>query len=147
MRIARRTELMIRAGLIEEVRALIASAPETAAPFSTVGYREAIQFLRGEINQVQLQELISAATRRLAKRQRTFWRNEPEKRGWQVRPREQDQPVVTLQDRPAGSRRKVTQKGFRALDLIQDELIERLRLRIKQPLEGVEVWHVALRAP
>jgi tRNA dimethylallyltransferase len=145
-RISQRTTLMIEHGLIAEVRELLAkSVPTSAAPFTTVGYREALQFLNGESSEVTLHEDISAATRRLAKRQRTFWRNEPQKRGWIVKPELNDSAAITVAERSTGSRGKMTQKGFSAFQLTEEELQQRIRARFKQPLNNTEVWHVLLR--
>ena len=43
-----------------------------------VGYRQAWQFMEGEIDNVQLQETGIAATRQLAKRQLTWLRSMPD---------------------------------------------------------------------
>jgi len=40
------------------------------------GYREAMQFLKGEISEEEAKYLMTRNTRRYAKRQRTWWRRE-----------------------------------------------------------------------
>ncbi len=74
-----RTEAMFAAGLIEEVRQILARGyPAAAKPFGSHGYRQALQHLRGEIN---LQEAILDAqrnTRHYAKRQITWFSREQE---------------------------------------------------------------------
>ena len=74
-----RFDAMVAAGLVEEVRALVAAgySPEQP-PLSTIGYKQIAAYLRGEI---ALDEAIAQAkqeSRRLAKRQLTWFRREPE---------------------------------------------------------------------
>ncbi len=85
-RINQRTEIMLKNGIIEEVKEIINQFGENAAVLETVGYKEVLMFLKGEIPESELAEAISKSTRNLAKRQLTFWRNEPAKRGWNVLP-------------------------------------------------------------
>jgi tRNA dimethylallyltransferase len=78
-RIADRFDAMLRAGLVEELRALRrkhelhAGLPSMRA----VGYRQAWRFLEGEITAQELRETGIAATRQLAKRQLTWLRSLP----------------------------------------------------------------------
>ncbi len=79
-RIATRLEGILQDGLVDELRKLqqkYALHRELPA-MRAVGYRQAWQFLAGEINEVQLQELAAAATRQLAKRQLTWLRAMPD---------------------------------------------------------------------
>lgn len=82
-RIARRFELMLQAGLLDEVRALRAlpelashPAPLDLPALRAVGYRQAWQHLEGEFDLAGLRERGIAATRQLAKRQLTWLRGE-----------------------------------------------------------------------
>jgi tRNA dimethylallyltransferase len=80
-RIATRFEQMMAQGLVAEVRGLrdkYELHPELPA-MRCVGYRQAWQFLDGEINETQLVETGLAATRQLAKRQLTWLRSTPDK--------------------------------------------------------------------
>ncbi|MBZ5593588.1 MAG: tRNA (adenosine(37)-N6)-dimethylallyltransferase MiaA [Acidobacteriia bacterium] len=74
----KRTRQMFEAGLIEEVRGILSRGFALAVkPFESHGYRQAIQFLNGEL---KLEEAIFYAqrnTRRYAKRQMTWFRQEP----------------------------------------------------------------------
>ncbi|HLN04234.1 MAG TPA: tRNA (adenosine(37)-N6)-dimethylallyltransferase MiaA [Bryobacteraceae bacterium] len=76
-RLDQRTEQMFHGGLVEEVRGILARGfPASAKPFESHGYRQAIQLLNGELN---LNEAIFYAqrnTRRYAKRQMTWFRQE-----------------------------------------------------------------------
>ncbi|MFP4358518.1 MAG: tRNA (adenosine(37)-N6)-dimethylallyltransferase MiaA [Puniceicoccaceae bacterium] len=81
-RIAERTEGMLRAGLIEEVKRLRAAGFErNPALRSAIGYRETLECLDGELPERELAEAINRHTRRLAARQRRWIRNRlPESR-------------------------------------------------------------------
>ena len=79
-RIATRFEQMMKQGLVEEVRGLRQRYdlhPDLPS-MRCVGYRQAWQFLDGEINEMQLLETGLAATRQLAKRQLTWLRSTPD---------------------------------------------------------------------
>ena len=76
-RVDQRAEQMFHGGLVEEVRGILARGfPPSAKPFESHGYRQALQLLTGELN---LNEAIFYAqrnTRRYAKRQMTWFRQE-----------------------------------------------------------------------
>ena len=79
-RIATRFRLMLGQGLVEELRALrqrYQLHPDLPS-MRCVGYRQAWQFIEGEIDQTQLLENGIAATRQLAKRQLTWLRSMPD---------------------------------------------------------------------
>lgn len=71
-RIARRTEWMLRAGLLEEAERVGASAVAATA----VGYPQALAYLRGWITHAELRTLLERATKRYARRQRAWFRGE-----------------------------------------------------------------------
>lgn len=70
----RRTEAMLRAGLIDEVSALVQQGWSEWAPLQSVGYKEVQQFLRGEIAREQLQDQIVTSTMQLVKKQMTWFK-------------------------------------------------------------------------
>lgn len=76
-RIAIRFTQMLEAGLIEEVKAILAMYPELT-PESTsmrcVGYRQTLEYLQGEYDLAELRDRGIFATRQLAKRQLTWLR-------------------------------------------------------------------------
>lgn len=79
-RIAQRFDLMLEAGLLDEVAALRAE-PRVHAELPAlraVGYRQAWRFLAGDTDREGLREEGIAATRQLAKRQLTWLRGEPD---------------------------------------------------------------------
>ncbi|MFB6248251.1 MAG: tRNA (adenosine(37)-N6)-dimethylallyltransferase MiaA [Salinibacter sp.] len=75
-RINRRVDRMLEAGLLEEVRAVmqIDGVELDEPPLSTIGYREPIQHLRGEMDYDEMVRLVKRNTRRYAKRQLTWFR-------------------------------------------------------------------------
>ena len=76
-RIAERTKVMLREGLVDEVRRLLAAnVPKDAPGLETVGYREVVEFLDGKHEEAGLADAISAATRQYAKRQETWLRHQ-----------------------------------------------------------------------
>ncbi len=77
-RIAERSRAMFEHGLVEEVRALHARGfgPELRV-LQSIGYRQAARFLAGELTLEQATLDLDRATRRFAKRQRTWFRSEP----------------------------------------------------------------------
>ena len=76
-RILERVDRMLTAGLVEEVRGLLAGGVAPTAPgLDGVGYREVVALLTGRLAQPELRDAIVAATRRYAKRQETWFRNQ-----------------------------------------------------------------------
>lgn len=76
-RIHKRTEAMLAAGWLDEVRRLVAvDLLENAKPFQFIGYRELRAHLRAEITLVAAREAIQQGTRQYAKRQITWFRRE-----------------------------------------------------------------------
>ncbi|OGT01213.1 MAG: tRNA (adenosine(37)-N6)-dimethylallyltransferase MiaA, partial [Gallionellales bacterium RBG_16_57_15] len=79
-RIATRFKAMLEHGLVDELRALRKKYPLHANMTSMrcVGYRQAWQFVEGEITEAQFLETGIIATRQLAKRQLTWLRSMPD---------------------------------------------------------------------
>ncbi len=79
-RIATRFAQMMEQGLVEELRTLRKKYPlhPELPAMRCVGYRQAWQFMEGQINAAQLVETGIIATRQLAKRQLTWLRSMPE---------------------------------------------------------------------
>ena len=74
-RINMRTDLMWRGGLVDETRKVLGMgfSPELNS-LNTVGYKEAIAFINGEMGTFEAVEKIKQNTRRYAKRQMTWYR-------------------------------------------------------------------------
>jgi tRNA dimethylallyltransferase len=77
-RINRRAQQMFEAGLVEETQRLLEKYGDAAGPLSSLGYKQAVQFLRGELTREQALQAAQQAHRNYAKRQMTWFRREPE---------------------------------------------------------------------
>jgi tRNA dimethylallyltransferase len=78
MRLEARMEAMFAAGLIAETASILARGyPETAKPFESIGYRQALQTLKGDLSAEEALFHAKRETRRYAKRQMTWFRREP----------------------------------------------------------------------
>ena len=76
-RLRRRTDLMFELGLKAEVEKLLeAGWARTLKPFGAIGYRETLGHLQGLISLEEAREKTFQATRRYAKRQRTWFRGQ-----------------------------------------------------------------------
>jgi tRNA dimethylallyltransferase len=78
-RIDRRVTEMFEAGLVDEVRSLVASGVRRdAAPMQSLGYKQALQVLDGAMTPEAAIADTQLQTRRYAKRQWTWFRRDPE---------------------------------------------------------------------
>ena len=77
-RINQRAQQMFDSGLIEETGQLLAKYGEAARPLASLGYKQAVQLLRGEIDTQTALQAAQQAHRNYAKRQMTWFRREPE---------------------------------------------------------------------
>ena len=76
-RLAARVDQMLAAGLIGEVqRQLDAGLAADAPGLDGIGYREVVSMLNGQLAESALRDAILVATRRYAKRQDTWFRNQ-----------------------------------------------------------------------
>jgi tRNA dimethylallyltransferase len=79
-RINQRARGMFEAGLVEETQALLQKYGAEARPLASLGYKQAVQLLRGELTREQAIVAAQQAHRNYAKRQMTWFRREPEVR-------------------------------------------------------------------
>jgi len=77
-RINLRAQKMFEHGLVEETRSLSEKYGNRAAPLQSLGYRQAMQFVRGESDLASAIESAQQAHRNYAKRQMTWFRREPD---------------------------------------------------------------------
>lgn len=76
-RIERRVDIMLEDGLVAEVEGLLAAGIESnPSAANAIGYRETIAYLRGEYTLEEMREKIVVNTRRLSKKQRTWFRGQ-----------------------------------------------------------------------
>ena len=69
---------MFEAGLIEETQNLLEKYSHRAWPLSSLGYKQAVQVLRGEVSREAAIGAAQQAHRNYAKRQMTWFRREPD---------------------------------------------------------------------
>lgn len=77
-RINQRAEKMFEAGLVKETSHLLNKYGDTAAALSSLGYKQAVQLIRGQLTQEQALREAQQAHRNYAKRQMTWFRREPD---------------------------------------------------------------------
>jgi tRNA dimethylallyltransferase len=77
-RINQRAERMFESGLVEETKQLLEKYGDAARPLTSLGYKQAMQLLRGEIDSKTALQGAQQAHRNYAKRQMTWFRREPD---------------------------------------------------------------------
>ena len=78
-RLAVRVHAFFDAGLVDEVRGLLAAGIKpTANAFKGIGYRESLDVVGGRCSEAEARERTLIATRQYAKRQMTWFRREPD---------------------------------------------------------------------
>jgi tRNA dimethylallyltransferase len=70
-----RVDAMFSAGLVDEVKSIIQMNPDRT-PLQAIGYKEIVQYLNQEIDLQEAERLIKRNSRRYAKRQFTWFRQE-----------------------------------------------------------------------
>lgn len=77
-RINRRVDVMVRQGLFAETRQLLTMGiPDEAQSLKSIGYRQVLQYFRGELSEKECIDKIKQATRNFAKRQITWYKKMP----------------------------------------------------------------------
>jgi tRNA dimethylallyltransferase len=77
LRIEARARAFLAAGWLDEVRALVEQGWGSCRAMGSVGYKEVLAHLRGELPEAELLPAIVRATRVFVRRQRTWLRDEP----------------------------------------------------------------------
>lgn len=77
-RLNQRARGMFDSGLVEETQRLLDKYDDRALPLASLGYKQAVQLLRGEIDRDAAISAAQQAHRNYAKRQVTWFRREPE---------------------------------------------------------------------
>ena len=76
-RICNRTEQMLENGLIEEVKMLLSKYKvKDVHPLDSIGYKQVISFLKGELSYQEMINEINIRTRQYVKKQRTWFKKE-----------------------------------------------------------------------
>jgi tRNA dimethylallyltransferase len=108
-RIDARVDAMMEAGLVDEVRGLLAMGYSRELPsMSGIGYREVGQHLAGELDLSTAVERIKTATHRLARQQATWFRPDDQRIRWiDVAVGEPLRDAISLVESKMGLRRAV----------------------------------------
>jgi len=69
---------MFKAGLVTETQALLHRYGDKARPFESLGYKQVVQFIRGDTDEATAIRAAQQAHRNYAKRQMTWFRREPD---------------------------------------------------------------------
>jgi tRNA dimethylallyltransferase len=77
-RINERAKQMFNSGLVEETKHLLTKYGDAAGPLASLGYKQAVQLLRNEIDLESALQAAQQAHRNYAKRQMTWFRREPD---------------------------------------------------------------------
>ena len=84
-RIDLRVDLMLQAGLMDEIETLLSRGiPKSATALQAIGYKEFICAMQGEMTMEQAAELVKQRSRNYAKRQLTWFRRRTEMH-WLIR--------------------------------------------------------------
>ncbi|WP_214797742.1 tRNA (adenosine(37)-N6)-dimethylallyltransferase MiaA [Exiguobacterium sp. s5] len=75
-RINHRVDLMLEAGLIEEVERLLTAGYRDTQAMRAIGYKEVVPYLDGLMTREQMTETLKQHTRKFAKRQLTWFRHQ-----------------------------------------------------------------------
>ncbi len=99
-RINQRAVKMFDDGLIAETERLLAKYGDQARPLASLAYKQAVQFLRGELDRESALNAAQQAHRNYAKRQITWFRREPDVRwlaGFGDDPAIQAEAIATIE--------------------------------------------------
>jgi len=77
-RINQRVLRMFDSGLVDETEQILKKYGEAARPLNSLGYKQAVQLLRGELDREAAIHAVQQAHRNYAKRQMTWFRREPQ---------------------------------------------------------------------
>lgn len=77
-RLNQRAQRMFESGLLEETKLLLEKYDAAAVPLNSLGYKQAVQLVRGQIDHPAALAAVQQAHRNYAKRQMTWFRREPE---------------------------------------------------------------------
>lgn len=95
-RINRRVDAMMAAGLVQEVKTLLAQGiSPTSTALQGIGYKEVVDHLEGKASLAEATARIARHSRRFAKRQLTWFRRDPNIRWFDV---DRQTPQINAQD-------------------------------------------------
>ena len=77
-RINKRAQRMFESGLVDETKGLFEKYGQQARPLFSLGYKQAVEYLQGDLTREQAISAAQQAHRNYAKRQMTWFRREPD---------------------------------------------------------------------
>ncbi|HEY4052366.1 MAG TPA: tRNA (adenosine(37)-N6)-dimethylallyltransferase MiaA [Terriglobales bacterium] len=101
IRINQRVQAIFDAGLVNETEQLLEKYGASVRPLSSIGYKQVVQLLRGDLSRDAVINAVQQAHRNYAKRQMTWFRREPEVNwlaGFGDRGEIQDQALALVQN-------------------------------------------------
>jgi len=101
-RINERVDQMIAAGLIDEVKTLVAKGYQDCQAMNAIGYKELIPFIKGDMKLDEAIELLKRNSRRYAKRQYTWFRNKMDVQWHEIRPEHAEKSFSVISSEIAG---------------------------------------------
>ncbi|MCB0354592.1 MAG: hypothetical protein KDD64_13745, partial [Bdellovibrionales bacterium] len=122
-RIDSRARDMVQNGAMREVESLLKRFGEESALSSAIGFQEIAKALQQGGDPT---EEIAQSTRRYAKRQLTYFRNEPKKRGWREA-KLSAYPCRLLDSEPTQPSRHSKEKSFTAVQISVEDLCRELQ--------------------
>ena len=86
-RLGRRSREQVERGLVAETRAALDAGVQPTAPVLTgIGYAEAVAYLRGELTEAELGDVMARSNRRYARRQLRWWKRDERVRWFDIEP-------------------------------------------------------------
>ena len=138
-RIDSRCKNMIDGGLLNETADVLREYGKVGS-FNALGYAQSLSVLEGVLDKNNLLTEMQTKTRQFAKRQLSFWRNQPESLKWSVLPESGEGVLLKSQDKPL-------KKGAELRDLYVmnhsfNEIVQKLRAGPIRPKGTVELWNI-----
>ena len=101
-RVNQRVQKMFSAGLVEETQDLLHKYGESARPLTSLGYKQVMQLITGELDREAAIRAVQQAHRNYAKRQMTWFRREPNVKwiaGFGDQPQSIEQAILLIEER------------------------------------------------
>ncbi len=137
-RINTRCKIMIQSGLLNETKTLIERYGIDALALKSLGYAQAVQAINEKWSEDKLYEEMSSKTRQFAKRQLTFWRNQPKVLGWKIRPSEEEGFLTPSITKVKSSINKI--KDFAVFKIDLENLINEIKHNFT--VSSNEIWNI-----
>ncbi len=142
-RIDYRCNEMLKLGLIDETSKLRERYGESCLPLKSLGYAQALKFNQDTFDESMVLSEMRTKTRQFAKRQLTFWRNQPDELGWKVSPNSLEGSLLQSESKPLKKGQLLL--DFQVYKLNFAKLLERLNSIPSSNSKNVELWSLAAK--